>query len=108
MFGFDMMGSYESRKVARLDGPNGVMVGTALVTDGEHPYETAVAHPEYKCGEIIIVAAYDSKTDAQDGHDKWVGIMTGDPLPEHIAEIENSEISQLAGVGGELHPRVRP
>lgn len=105
MFGFDMMGSYESRKVGRYDGEDGFMVSTAMVTDGDHPYETAVAHPAYNSGKIVIVAAYDSKDDARDGHDEWVERMTADKLPDQLVEVENSEIGKWAGVDGRIFPR---
>jgi hypothetical protein len=73
---------------------DGLYVDTAAVSDGDHPYETAVAHPDYNDGEMIIVEAYDTKKEAQVGHVKWVERMTTN-LPEELVDCANSHISQM-------------
>ena len=88
-----MMGNYEERKVA-LYNEYGLCVSTAKVTDGDHPFETAIQHPQYDRGNHITVEAYDSREDAQSAHTKWVTVMTSDNLPESLTDCQNSEISQ--------------
>lgn len=93
MFGFiDMFGTYESRAVDRYEN-GGVLVDTCRVTDGLHPYETAVVHPDY--GKMIIVEAYDSEATAKTGHARWVKIMTSKKLPKELVDCKNSEISRM-------------
>ena len=101
MFDFlSMLGTYESRKVARSEFDWGY-ISTVSVTDGDHPYETAVAHKSYNDGELVIVQAYDTKADAEVGHTEWVGRMTADQLPEQLVDCHNAVISQLAAaIGG--------
>jgi len=106
MFGFlDMMGNYETRKVDRYDGES-LMVSTAAVTDGDYPFETAILHPDYNDGNHVIVEAYDDREAAQSGHDKWVKIMTGDPLPDKLRDCANAAVAKF--IGEEDFPRVTP
>ena len=77
---FEMMGNYASRKVARFEKDD-LMVSTCSVTDADKPYETAVAHPSYNDGKIVIVEDYNTVEEAQTGHDKWVKTMTAKKLP---------------------------
>ncbi len=100
MFNFmDMAGNYEDRKVDRHDGEN-FFISTARVTDGQKDYETAVAHPNYNDGKIVIVEMYDTKEEAQTGHDKWVGFMSSDSLPLKLIDCSNSGVSQLLEMFG--------
>ena len=103
-----MMGTYAERKVARFES-DGLVVDTAAVPDSEHPYETAVLHPEYNMGKWVVVEGYDTKEDAQIGHDHWVATMTTEPLPTKLVDCANSEISQLIkSTGGQMEfPRKR-
>lgn len=90
MFGFlGMMGNYEARKVARYE-ENDILVSTCGVTDGRKPFETAVAHPDYNDGGIVVVESYSTKEKAQAGHDKWVKVMTSKDLPATLTDIINS------------------
>lgn len=97
LFGFmDMMDNYELRKVARYDDDTiGLMVDTCSVTDGDQPYETAVEHPEYNEGKMVIVEAYGTVEDAQKGHERWVATMTAEKFPAQLTDCCNSEISQM-------------
>ena len=74
MFGFlDMMGTYESRKVDNYESENGVFViDTAMVTDGDYDYETAVTYEGFNEGKWMIVEQYDTKEEAQEGHNRWI------------------------------------
>ena len=102
MFDFlGMMGNYEDRCVARFDDKeSGLFISTARVTDGEKPIETAVAHPDYNDGDIVIVAKYDTEEQATEGHANWIAWMTTEPLPEKLVDCGNSGISQLCEMVG--------
>ena len=82
MFGmFDFlqdMGNYEARKVDTYE-ENDLFVDTCAVSDSTQPYETAVQHPAYNNGKMVIVELYDTKEEAQQGHDKWVDLMLKNP-----------------------------
>ena len=103
MFDFmGMMGNYESRKVDRWDDDLR-MLSTASVTDGEKPYETAIAHPDYNDGKIIIIGYYDTKEDAQAGHDKWLNLILSDKLPTTLVDCANAETAKLCeSIGGAM------
>lgn len=99
MFDFcNMMDNYEERVVANFENGE-LVVDTAAVTDGTHPFETGITSPEYNSGKWIIVEAYDTKELAQAGHDRWVKIMTENP-PNQLRDCQNAHISQL--LDGEL------
>ena len=99
MFEFlTMMGTYESRKVARDDYPWG-FISTAAVNDGSKPYETAVQHKSYGDG-MVIVENYDTKTAAQDGHAKWVKTMTAKKLPAKLVDCNNAGIAAFGAALG--------
>jgi hypothetical protein len=100
MFNFiGMIGNHKDRMVDQYD-ENGLFIDTAYVNDGEHPYETAVEHEKYNNGKMVIVEAYDTKEEAQIGHDKWVKTMTSGTLPKTLVDCRNSFISQLASEVG--------
>lgn len=86
------MGNYQDRKVDRFESDD-LIVSTARVSDGLQPYETAIAHRYYNDGNLIAVQGYDSKQEAQDGHDKWVKIMTDENLPDSLTECANAEMA---------------
>lgn len=105
----EMFGDYERRKVGRFDAEWG-FVSTALVTDADKPYETAVKHRDYNDDKIVIVEAYDTKEHAETGHAQWVSAMTTIPLPDFLVDKGLSEVSQLCDVFSEDGDdwRVRP
>ena len=106
MFNFlGMMGNYDNRKIGRFDD-NGIIISTALVTDGDFKYETAVGHPDYDAGDFIIVEAYSNRDNAESGHEKWVGIMTSDELPNELRDCQNSSVSQLVPSDDLIYPRI--
>ncbi len=106
MFGFEMAGNYDSRKVDRFeDGP--MFVSTAMVTDSEKPYETAICHPEYNNGKIVIVETYDSRKAAQNGHARWVSKMTASELPETITDASGAFVASLADAFGSENSRIK-
>ncbi len=93
MFDFiSMIGNYDERLVDRLEDGD-LIISTVFVTDGTHPYETGIAHPEYNDGKFVIVEAYDDKVLAQKGHDQWVKLMTSDSLPDELIDCANAGIA---------------
>jgi hypothetical protein len=93
MFGFlNDMDNYKDRKVDNYK-EGGLEIDTARVSDGNQPYETGICHSEYNDGGWIIVEGYDNSDSAQEGHAKWVGIMTAQKLPEELRDCQNAEIS---------------
>lgn len=94
-------GTYESRKVDRWDNEDGTkMVSTAACSDGRKPFETAVMHPAYNEGKMVIVECYDKKVEAQIGHDKWLNLMLTNKLPNTLVDCANAEIGQLCDDAG--------
>ena len=85
--------NYEDRKVGRDDFPWG-FISTAKVSDGNRPYETAVAHDKYRDdGRLVIVEAYNTKQAAIKGHDKWIKTMTSKKLPKTLTDCQNAGVS---------------
>lgn len=94
MFRFlDMLDDYDERKVYRHEFDD-LIIDTALVNDGNQPYETGIKSPLYNNNEWVIVEAYDTKEQAQEGHNRWVETMLHNP-PEELVECTNSFISQF-------------
>lgn len=97
----NMAGNYENRKVDRWDSKDeGKMVSTAEVSDGRKPYETAVKHPGYNKGHMVIVECYATKEEAQIGHDRWEDLIKKGALPTVLEDCGNSEVSQLCDMAG--------
>lgn len=96
----DMMEMFDTYKARAVDNytKGKLFIDTALVTDSEQDYETAVEHPKYDDGDMIIVEMYDTKEEAQAGHDKWVGVMTADTLPERLVDVSSCGISNLLDI----------
>lgn len=92
---FNTQDNYEDHKVDNFSIEGVLCVDTCSVSDGVHPYETAVSHKSYNDGHWVIVESYDSRSDAQHGHDYWVETMTSENLPDYLIDCGNSGISQL-------------
>jgi hypothetical protein len=93
---FSMASDYDSRKVDRLDASWG-FISTAYVNDADKPYETAVCHEEYNDGLHVIVETYDTKSEAQEGHNRWVETMTAAELPTELVDRGESGARLMAG-----------
>ena len=109
MFDFFMdVGNYDARKVDRYEA-DGFFVDTCACSHGSKPFETAVEHPDYNDGEMVIVEAYDTKEEAQAGHAKWVKRMTADVLPEQLVDCQNAGLAGLLGATGDemIYPRIQ-
>jgi len=95
MFDFmSMVGTHNDRKIDRYE-KDGLFIDTCRVNDGKQPYETAVEHPAYNGGNMVIVEAYDTKEEAQEGHDEWVKKMTAPELPAQLVDCMNAHITDL-------------
>lgn len=94
---------YEKRKIGRFE-KDGIFVSTILVDDCEQAYETAVIHPEFKGGEIIIVAHYSTRGEAEQGHHAWVEKIQGKNLKEILSD-DACCLSQLLDNGKIVYER---
>ena len=72
---FSMMGNYADRKVDRFE-TDLFAIDTALVTDRAQPYETAIAHKDFRGGKWIILGWRPTKEEAQKFHDEMVAYYT--------------------------------
>lgn len=72
-----MANNYDERKVDNTK-TDVFEVDTALVTDRDWTYETAIKHKDFNNGDWIIVEGCYNKEEAQAMHDKWVEIMKKD------------------------------
>lgn len=97
---FDMVGNYEERKVDRYES-GFLVIDTAAVTDSEMPFETAVQHPKYNYGKWVIVETYMTKELAQEGHNRWVGTMTAEQLPDTLTDVSTAGVAQLLDIFSE-------
>ena len=59
-------------------------------------YETTVSHPSFNNNELIIVAEYDSESEAESGHEEWIEKMTAKELPEQIEDVSTCAIAMFA------------
>jgi hypothetical protein len=99
-----MAGNYAERKVSHYEQA-GVCVDTCAINDSTKPFETGVVHPKYNNGRWIIVELYDTKKDAQVGHNKWVKTMTTKKLPKRLKDVSTCEVAVLAFGGAESKRR---
>ncbi len=97
MFGFEMIGNYDHRKVNNTEIDGGI-VDTVLVTDSTKPFETGIAHPAYNGGSWIIVELYEDLESASSGHDKWIEIMK--KKPDKLVDVNQCEAAQFAAALG--------
>jgi transposase len=101
MFDFLTMAPYEQRKVANFTQGE-LTVDTCAVSDSRQPYETAVCHPKYNDGRWVIVEMYDTKEQAQKGHERWVKTMTAPELPAMLKDVSTAGIAEFCDdLGGD-------
>jgi hypothetical protein len=95
LFGFLLdVGNYETRKIARDEFSWG-FISTAKVFDSRAFAETAVKHPDYNGGKLIVVANYDSSTSAKLGHAAWVKRMTDKELPKKLVDVSQAGVAEF-------------
>jgi hypothetical protein len=75
--GLGNLGNYVSRKVARKEFDWG-FVSTCYATDTKL-FETAISHNKYNEGKLVIVQTYQTKQEAERGHDEWLAKIITDP-----------------------------
>ena len=98
MFDFlDMISNYESRAIDRYEDDS-LIIDTCSVTDANQPYETGICHPAYNNGDWVIVEMYDTREEAQAGHDRWVKTMTMKDLPKALRDCGSATIAQLVDI----------
>jgi hypothetical protein len=99
---FNDIDNYSERKVDRFEKDD-LIIDTCRVSDGKQDYETAVSHPDYHNSKFIVVEAYSSKEEAQEGHDKWIAIMIKEPLPDELIDCCNAQIGDFyRELGGDV------
>ena len=96
-FGIGNIGTYNERALDRWPEGENWVVDTCRVTDSDKPFETAIKHADYNDGKMIIVEEYEDKESAQNGHDKWVKIMSADELPEQLIDVSTCDIAKFCG-----------
>ena len=108
MFDWLFVAPHSERVVASFEKDD-LVVDTAAVTDGTHPFETGITWPSEYHGSAswVIVEAYDTKEEAQLGHNKWVAAMTAADLPDELRDCSNSAIRQFADAFTEAHVVLR-
>ena len=108
MFDFLMdMGNIAERRVAVYEEDD-LFVSTVRVSDSTQPFETAVEHPNYNDGKLVIVEQYDTKAEAEAGHEKWLAEMTADVLPVTLTDVSGSGVAQLCDAFGDEDWRTMP
>lgn len=75
---FNMLGTYEDRKVARYEDGD-IVLSTAWVNDSDQPYETA-----------------------EDGHAKWEEVVRNGQLPETLEDVGEADIAEFVRACGGL------
>ena len=97
MFGLEnMLIPYDERMVARFENDEtGLVVSTAAVFDTSMPFETAVMHPRYHDGKWVIVKQYHDRESAEQGHEKWVQVMSAAQLPTVLEEIGDNIAAKM-------------
>jgi len=98
---FNMLGTYEDRKVARYEDGD-IVLSTAWVNDSDQPYETALSHPAYDGGRFIVLQVYDLKEEAEDGHAKWEEVVRNGQLPETLEDVGEADIAEFVRACGGL------
>lgn len=96
------MGNIAERRVAVYGkDEDGLFVSTMAISDSTKPFETAIGHPDYDDGNLIIVELYDTKEEAEIGHDKWVDTMSNNP-PRQLIDVSTAWAASRLREMGEL------
>lgn len=99
IFGFlSDAGNHSERLIDSFKGKDDLAVDTCAVSDSAQPYETGIKHQAYNNGDWVIVELYDTKKEAQAGHDKWVKVMTADLLPDRLVDVSSCGITELLDI----------
>lgn len=99
---FNDFGNHYSRIIARNKHED-YTIDTCAVSDGDCPYETAIAHKDYNHFKWIIVEKYLTKEEAKIGHERWLSRI--DDLPNPLIDCQNAGISKLLSIEKLTHWR---
>lgn len=99
------MHNYSERMVKRYEEGD-TIISTARVSDARQPFETAVSDPRWNNGEFVVVAMYDTREDAEIGHEQWVKKITTSP-PVRLLDVGTSGVSEWIDVFGGKDWRIR-
>lgn len=94
--------NYEERRVARYEEDD-LFISTCRVSDSTKPFETAVAHPKYNGGKIVIVELYNTEKEAQEGHARWVNTMSSH-APRVLHDVSTCTSAVIASMFGYKPP----
>ena len=98
MFSFLFAGNNRNERIVDHYEEGDLIIDTCSTPDGHQTYETAVMHVDYReNGKLVIVEAYDTREEAQVGHDSWVRVMTTKPLPDKLVDCCNALLLDLGG-----------
>lgn len=81
-----------------------VLVSTIKCQDTVLPYETAVSHPDFNDDKLIIVGSYSTIGEALAGHEKWIKVMTTEPLPEFLRDVGTFFAAMIVDLLNEMDP----
>jgi len=82
--------AYELRRIGRHEDSETKLFVSTVKSHDLPGYETAVAHPDYNNGKIVIVEEYETKQQAKEGHERWLAKMTSPELPEYLQDVSSS------------------
>lgn len=85
---------HKSENIGRYENGK-LFVDTCKVWDSEEPYETAIKHPDYNNGQIIIVDTYLDKESAQIGHKEWIKTITSDNPPDELIDVSKCTLAKM-------------
>ena len=95
---------YELRKVLRWENEDGsIGVSTIRSTDTSAEFETALWHPHYNKGQIVIVEEYETAHEAREGHNRWVTMAQNDSLPSEIEDVSSHFAVSILRLMGEAN-----
>ena len=94
LFDFPSLGPYSERRVDSFRQGD-LFVSTVRVPDADAPFETAVGHPDYNEGRLVIVEEYSDIDEAREGHKVWVALMTAEELPTKLTSVSTSRAAGL-------------
>ena len=81
------------------------MISTLNPTNERVPFTTAVEHPAYNSGELIIVECYSTKENAKEGHEKWLDLMINENLPDPLEDYSSTVYARTTILGKKLFRR---
>jgi hypothetical protein len=78
-----------------IRGEDWKMFVSTIFAGDTNRYETAIAHPFYNDGTLIVVGSWDDEEDARHGHKYWVERVVLDAMPNPLTDVSTSETALL-------------